>query len=322
MKYNYMYILKSLRTSLLLMVMVLSCSCSNEENSAPHKGATLPIMQGIADNVPYIQSVEKEAAYDLYEGIHITDVTFTYCAHPTRMLIAEIDLTKNVTIAVSTPDNKPEVGILKQQVKVQAEKAEASGRKVLLGTNGDYYSQSKTDDTWIPGGLVYKDGVALWTKLGWEADHAFYLLDDGTAHITPVEEFNAVKDHVRDALSGWQRLLIDGQLAGKFTVNDNAMQFHPRTFVGVSKDNKKVYLFVIDGRQPEYSNGMLLEDMMLLCQGAGCYQALNLDGGGSTTMVRRVEQAGSPVSFEIMNTPSDVPSRAVLNGLQVIEKNN
>ena len=52
MKYNYMYILKSLRTSLLLMVMVLSCSCSNEENSAPHKGATLPIMQGIADNVP------------------------------------------------------------------------------------------------------------------------------------------------------------------------------------------------------------------------------------------------------------------------------
>lgn len=122
--------------------------------------------------------------------------------------------------------------------------------------------------------------------------------------------------------SGWQRLLIDGQLAGKFTVNDNAMQFHPRTFVGVSKDNKKVYLFVIDGRQPEYSNGMLLEDMMLLCQGAGCYQALNLDGGGSTTMVRRVEQAGSPVSFEIMNTPSDVPSRAVLNGLQVIEKNN
>ena len=87
MKYNYMYILKSLRTSLLLMVMVLSCSCSNEENSAPHKGATLPIMQGIADNVPYIQSVEKEAAYDLHEGIHITDVTFTYCAHD--LLVSE-----------------------------------------------------------------------------------------------------------------------------------------------------------------------------------------------------------------------------------------
>ena len=78
-------------------------------------------------------------------------------------------------------------------------------------------------------------------------------------------------------------------------------------------------MFVIDGRQAEYSNGMCLEDMMYLCQGAGCYQALNLDGGGSTTMVRRIEKGGD-VSFEIMNKPSDKPARSVINGLQVIEK--
>ena len=322
MKHNILYIPIGLRFSLILAVMLLSCSCSSEENSIPHKGATLAIMQGIADNVPHIQSVEKEEAYDLYDGVHITDVTFTYCTKPTRMLIAEIDLNKNVTVAVSTPDNKSEIGKTRQLITEQALKAEASGRKVLLGTNGDFFSQSTTDNTWIPGGLVYKDGVALWTKLGWEADHAFYILDDGSAHITPVAEFKAVEGRVRQALSGWQRLLIDGQTVAKFTVNDNAMQFHPRTFVGVSKDNRKVYLFVIDGRQLEYSNGMRLEDMMLLCQGAGCYQALNLDGGGSTKMVRRVENTGTPVSFEIMNKPSDVPPRAVLNGLQVIEKNN
>ena len=320
MKHKILYIPKSLRTSLLLAVMVLSCSCSSEENTVPYKGAVTPIMQGIADNVPYIQSVEKEETYNLHDGVHITAVTFTYCTKPTRMLIAEIDLNKNVTVVTSTPDNKPEVGKKKQLVTEQALKAEASGRKVLLGTNGDFFSQSTTDNTWIPGGLVYKDGVALWTKLGWEADNAFYILDDGTAHITSVDEFYSVESRVQDALSGWQRLLVDGQPVGKFTVNDNAMQFHPRTFVGVSKDHKKVWLFVIDGRQPEYSNGMRLEDMMLLCQGAGCYQALNLDGGGSTTMVRRVEKMESPVSFEIMNKPSDVPPREVLNGLQVIEK--
>jgi hypothetical protein len=60
---------------------------------------------------------------------------------------------------------------------------------------------------------------------------------------------------------------------------------------------------------------------MLLCQGAGCYQAFNMDGGGSTTMVRRVEK-GSSVSFEVMNQPSDNPARSVINGLQVIEKTN
>ena len=98
-------------------------------------------MQGIADNVPYIQSVEKELTYDLYDGVRITDVIFTYCAKPTRMIIAEVDLNKNVTIVTSTPDNKPEVGKILQQVTVQAEKAEAAGRKVILGTNGDFYSK-------------------------------------------------------------------------------------------------------------------------------------------------------------------------------------
>lgn len=147
------------------------------------------------------------------------------------------------------------------------------------------------------------------------------MLKDGTAHITSVPEFKLVEREVVHAIGGWQRMVQDGEVVKNFTVNDNAMQFHPRTFVGVSADNRKVYLFVVDGRQPEYSNGMRLEDMMLLCQGAGCYQAFNMDGGGSTTMVRRVEK-GSSVSFEVMNQPSDNPARSVINGLQVIEKTN
>ena len=318
MKKDILYITKSIRASFVVALMVLSCSCSSEENAVAHKGATTSIMQGIADNVPYIQSVDKELSYDLRDGIHITDATFTYCTKPTRMLIAEIDLNKNITIATSTPDNKNEVGKTLQQVAVQAMKAEEGGRKVWLGTNGDFYSQG-ADGKWIPGGLFYKDGIPVKTNIGWEADHVFYILDDGSAHITSVPEFKLVESRVQQAIGGWQRLVEDGQITGTFTVNDNAMQFHPRTFVGVSKDNRKVWIFVLDGRQPEYSNGMRLEDMMLLCQGAGCYQAFNMDGGGSTTMVRRVEESGT-LSFEVMNKPSDVPARAVVNGLQVIEK--
>ncbi len=296
------------------------CSCAENEVENPHKGAKLPIMQNIADNVPYIQSVDKEDSYQLVDGINIVDVTFTYCRKPTRMLIAEIDLTKDVTISVSTPDNLDEVGSKLQTVAEQAMCAEKAGKHVYLATNGDYFSESTTvAGTWIPGGLVYKDGKALWTTPGYEADHAFYILKDGTAHISTIEEFKENEANVMSALSGWQRMMIDGEPVKKFSVNDNAMDFHPRTFVGVSKDNLKVQLFVLDGRQPNYSNGMRLEDMILLCQGAGCYQALNLDGGGSTTMVKRTETGGQ-VSFELMNTPSDNPVREVLNGLVVIKK--
>lgn len=296
------------------------CSCAENEVENPHKGAKLPVMQSIADNVPYIQSVDKEESYQLVDGIHIVDVTFTYCRKPTRMLIAEIDLTKDVTISVSTPDNLDEVGSKLQTVAEQAMCAEKAGKHVYLATNGDYFSESTTAaGTWIPGGLVYKDGKALWTTPGYEADHAFYILKDGTAHISTIEEFKENEANVMSALSGWQRMMIDGEPVKKFSVNDNAMDFHPRTFVGVSKDNLKVQLFVLDGRQPNYSNGMRLEDMILLCQGAGCYQALNLDGGGSTTMVKRTETGGQ-VSFELMNTPSDNPVREVLNSLVVIKK--
>lgn len=108
MKYTMSYIAKNFRVALMLSLMMLLCSCSSEDKLELHKGATLPIMQGIADNVPYIQSVEKELTYDLYDGVRITDVIFTYCAKPTRMIIAEVDLNKNVTIVTSTPDNKPE----------------------------------------------------------------------------------------------------------------------------------------------------------------------------------------------------------------------
>lgn len=318
MKRTILDIAKNIRTSFVLIVMILSCSCSSEEKTIPHKGATLTIMQAIADNVPYIQSVEKETAYDLHEGVHITDVTFTYCTKPTRMLIAEIDLTKNVAVATSTPDNKNELGTL-QQVAVQAMKAEAAGRKVILGTNGDFYSNQ--NGVWTSGGLFYKDGIALKETIGWEADNVFSVWDDGTAHITTYDEFLEFKDRVRHGFSGWQRMVTDGEISQNYSVGDITMTFHPRTFVGVSKDNKKVFLFVVDGRQPAYSNGMRMDDMALLCQGAGCYQALNMDGGGSTTMVRRVEK-GNDVSFEVMNIPSDNPPREVLNGLQVIEKNN
>ena len=295
------------------------CSCAEDEVKVEHKGATLPIMQNIADNVPHIQSVEKEEAYQLFDGINIMDVTFTYCSKPTRMIMAEIDLTKDLTISVSTPDNLNSVGSKLQTVTEQAMCANNAGKTVYMATNGDYFSESNGNPRWVPGGLVYKDGKALWTTLKDGSDHAFYIMKDGTAHISTAEEFDKVKDNVMSALSGWQRLIIDGKPVKDFEVNDNSMEFHPRTFVGVSQDNLKVQLFVLDGRQPEYSNGMRIEDLILLCEGAGCYQALNLDGGGSSTMVKRVEENGN-ISFELMNKPSDNPIREVLNGLIVIKK--
>jgi Phosphodiester glycosidase len=70
---------------------------------------------------------------------------------------------------------------------------------------------------------------------------------------------------------------------------------HPRTLIG--KDAKgAVWLAVADGRQSDYSIGMRFSDMQRLADRLGLTDALNLDGGGSATMV---------VRGQVVNRPSD-----------------
>jgi len=72
---------------------------------------------------------------------------------------------------------------------------------------------------------------------------------------------------------------------------------HPRTAVGVSRDGRTAWLFVIDGRHPEVSVGATLEELAELMIGFGAWTAYNLDGGGSTTMALR--------GTGVVNRPSD-----------------
>jgi len=70
---------------------------------------------------------------------------------------------------------------------------------------------------------------------------------------------------------------------------------HPRTLIGVD-DKGFLWLAAIDGRQPDRAAGMNFAELQRLCDRLHITDALNLDGGGSTTMV---------VKGEIKNKPSD-----------------
>jgi len=85
---------------------------------------------------------------------------------------------------------------------------------------------------------------------------------------------------------------------------------HPRTAIGFSQDSTKLYFVVVDGRQTGYSVGMSLFEMADYMLEWGIFQAMNLDGGGSTTMV---------VRNAVKNSPSDTGGeRAVANALLLI----
>ena len=62
-------------------------------------------------------------------------------------------------------------------------------------------------------------------------------------------------------------------------------EVQPRTAIGITKTGKKLILLVVDGRQAGYSQGATLEELARILKDFGAHQAINLDGGGSSTLV-------------------------------------
>lgn len=114
---------------------------------------------------------------------------------------------------------------------------------------------------------------------------------------TPAERFESA----RDIIDGAGLLRRNGTTMSNWLATE-ALQpatftdvRHPRTLMGIDRRGY-LWLVAIDGRQPDYSVGMTFAEEIALCNRLDLYNALNLDGGGSTTMV---------VKGEIVNKPSD-----------------
>ncbi|MFI6888495.1 phosphodiester glycosidase family protein [Streptosporangium canum] len=111
---------------------------------------------------------------------------------------------------------------------------------------------------------------------------------------------------VRAAVGGSQILVKDG--VAQTSADTTA---HPRTAVGFSADGRKMYLLTVDGRQAD-SRGVTLTELGAMMAELGAHDALNLDGGGSSTMLAR--EPGS-ADVQVENSPSDGGERHVPNGL-------
>jgi exopolysaccharide biosynthesis protein len=104
------------------------------------------------------------------------------------------------------------------------------------------------------------------------------------------------------ALDAWD----DEQLQEGFTA-----ERHPRTMIGTD-DGGDIWLATIDGRRLDHSVGMTFAELQRLAYRLRLRDALNLDGGGSTTMV---------VRGRVVNQPSDSEGpRPVSDALLVLTR--
>ncbi|WP_110112557.1 S-layer homology domain-containing protein [Bacillus sp. CGMCC 1.16541] len=94
-----------------------------------------------------------------------------------------------------------------------------------------------------------------------------------------------------------------------------ARERHPRTAVAIDQSRNKVFFVTVDGRQSGYSAGMTLSEFANYLVSLGVDRALNLDGGGSTTMA--VRKVGSQYAT-LANSPSQLTERAISTALHAV----
>jgi len=230
--------------------------------------------------------------------------------------VATADITRNdVDVFANYNDADPSKGWAMQRVLDQANAAQERygnpespdyipNYNVIVGTNGAGYNMS----TGEPGGLLVMGGKEYH---GINANGFFGILKDGTPVIGTTEEYNTIyKDQVRDGIAGFGATLVkDGKIVASGNTNRAS-----RTAVGITKTGK-VVLMVLDGRQQPWSCGGDYGEIAQIMLEAGCWHAVNLDGGGSTTFVAK--QPGSE-ELELVNRPSDGFQRSVSTSLIMV----
>ncbi len=115
-------------------------------------------------------------------------------------------------------------------------------------------------------------------------------------------------DQIKDAVAGWNRLLVNGQIQSNSTAHWNNR--HPRTVVGLDQSGQRMVFLMVEGRQTGRAAGLSLHAMAQYLAHLGAYQGLEFDGGGSSGIAARVDGEN-----RLLSTPSDGSERFVPAGL-------
>ena len=135
--------------------------------------------------------------------------------------------------------------------------------------------------------------------------------------LTATVEFKAMnKDAVaRELIGGYPIILKDYNIESTPEYPPHLWGPEPRTAVGYNADGSRVFLVVVDGRNAGGSLGANQKELAYIMKNIGCKDAMNFDGGGSTTLyVDKLGIRNTPSSSTLDNRAEGQP-RKVVNGL-------
>jgi Icc-related predicted phosphoesterase len=188
----------------------------------------------------------------------------------------------------------------------------------ILAINGGYFSSTKSESLLVSDGDLVAPGPTNFTR------GAFGLVNrkpqivwpfsiDSTLRVFTLnnpKEINAQNKfllskeltpwHPSQAVGGGPVLIKNGKIrdtSREEGFGESHLKRHPRTAIGYLNDHTLLFM-VVDGRQSS-SAGVTIKELAQIMLDVGCYEAINLDGGGSSAMIS---------ANEVINVPVDIPN--------------
>lgn len=301
---------------LLLLVCLLWTACNNDEDLTVFstEGAKTELGQKIiAGSDGYVGQYFSDSTYTLAPGVQALEMRILSATGlAVKMFVLEVDLKEaHLTMKASSPNEEGKLKT-KQQMTLQALAYDKPGSRVLAAVNGDFFAKDGT-----PQGIYYRNGTCLKGTMTDNVCTFFAITKNKKAIIGSYDEYDSYKEDIQEAVGGRVRLMTNGNV-----LPQTVTALEPRTAIGVTDDNV-VYILVADGRNFWYSNGMRYAEMGAVMKALGAKNAINLDGGGSSTFIIRKIAGFEDGRFAIRNWPYDNGGveREVANGLLVVTDN-
>lgn len=241
----------------------------------------------------------------LYEGVVYRRVVHVFPRPMIAHVITVDTRQQGIGFLVTPPDSEGETPL---KARTTSQFLEEFGVQVAVNGDGfapwwssgvaDYYP--RPGDSIAPLGFTASNG-----KVYWSGDQNG---ENGTAPTLYISRRNALSfnnrpNNVHSAISGDRMIVLKGQAASD--LDDTAVE--PRTAIGLNRNGRYLYIVVVDGRQPFYSDGATFAELAELLIEQGAFMAMSMDGGGSSTLV----VAGEDGLPQVLNSPIDnyIPGR-------------
>lgn len=266
-----------------------------------------------------ITDVLWDTTYTVINGLDYYQMNLvTDAGELQKVYLLRTDPSKGLDIRVGISNQTTTSDWVAEKLSLMAAHMNTAEKPLYAMINADFMVHSLPKH---PRGPVHCDGTVWYPSFDLDEQYpeqgCAYLgvTHNGKMTIGPRDNYPSAQSNLKECTGTGVILIQDSAIQGLYTSSR-----HPRTGVGYSAAGI-VWMMVVDGRHG--TKGMTYAEMASLLSGAGCTDAVNLDGGGSSQMLVRDAATGKITTRNWPSDPSEGAGgeeRARFNAWAVVKK--